>query len=249
MNNADNNQKLTTTLVVMALNEIDGCRAIMPQIKPEWCQQILFIDGGSTDGTVQWAKEQGYQIHRQEKRGIRQGYKEAWHLIEGDIVITFSPDGNCIADKIPELIAKMKEGYDMVIGSRYLGDASSDDDDVVTGWGNWFFTKTVNVLFGGDFTDVMVIFRAYRTDLVKRLCLEDETAFGWVDKIFRLPTGELSWEPLLTVRAQKHGCKIAEIPISEPARIGGVRKLKVIRWGGAVYLQFLREFFSSRPSK
>ncbi|HJN25095.1 MAG TPA: glycosyltransferase family 2 protein [Rhodospirillales bacterium] len=246
MNEKNSHQEMTTTLVVMTLNEVEGCRKIMPQIKPEWCQQILFIDGGSTDGTIEWAEENGYQLYRQKRTGIRQGYKEAWHLIEGDMVITFSPDGNCIAEKIPELIAKMKEGYDMVIGSRYLGDATSDDDDVVTGWGNWFFTKTVNVLFGGGFTDVMVIFRAYRTDLVKRLDLENEKAFGWVDKIFFLPTGELSWEPLLTVKAQKHGCKIAEIPASEPARIGGVRKLKVIQWGGAIYFQFLREFFLSR---
>ena len=246
MNEKNSHPEITTTLVVMTLNEVEGCRKIMPQIKPEWCQQILFIDGGSTDGTIEWAEENGYQLYRQKRTGIRQGYKEAWHLIEGDMVITFSPDGNCIAEKIPELIAKMKEGYDMVIGSRYLGDATSDDDDVVTGWGNWFFTKTVNVLFGGGFTDVMVIFRAYRTDLVKRLDLENEKAFGWVDKIFFLPTGELSWEPLLTVKAQKHGCKIAEIPASEPARIGGVRKLKVIQWGGAIYFQFLREFFLSR---
>lgn len=244
MNDLVNRLKLKTTLVIMTLNEIDGCRAIISQIKPEWCEQILFIDGGSTDGTVEWIQENGFQLHKQEKTGIRQGYKEAWHLIEGDIVITFSPDGNCISEKIPELIAKMQEGYDMVIGSRYLGDATSDDDDMVTGWGNWFFTKTVNVLFGGDFTDVMVIFRAYRTDMVKRLNLDDEKAFGWVDKIFFLPPGQLSWEPLLSVRAQKRGCKIAEIPASEPARIGGERKLKVIRWGGAIYFQFLREFIS-----
>ena len=40
------------------------------------------------------------------------------------------------------------------------------------------------VLFGGDFTDVMVIYRAYKTDLMKRPYLDDEKAFGWVDKIF-----------------------------------------------------------------
>jgi len=248
LSDASNQQEMTTTLVVMALNEIEGCKAVMPQIKPEWCQQILFVDGGSTDGTVEWAEEQGYQVHHQVKPGLRQGYKEVWHLIEGDMVITFSPDGNCIPEKIPELIAKIKEGYDLVIGSRYLGDATSEDDDMMTGWGNWFFTKTVNVLFGGDFTDVMVIYRAYKTDLMKRLYLDDEKAFGWVDKIFFLPTGELSWEPLLSVRARKHRCKIAEIAASEPARIGGVRKLKVFQWGGAIYFQFLREFLSSRPA-
>ena len=230
---------IKVTLIVMTLNEIDGCRVIMPQIKPEWCHQILFVDGGSTDGTVEWIEENGYQLHRQEKRGIRQGYKEAWHLVEGDIVITFSPDGNCVAEKIPELIAKINEGFDMVIGSRYLREATSDDDDLITGFGNWFFTKTVNLLFGGDYTDVMVIYRAYRKEMVAALGLDHEDAFEWVDRLFMLPSGELSWEPLLSVRALKNSYRITEIPAHEPVRIGGERKLKVFKWGGAIYCQFL----------
>lgn len=87
---------------------------------------------------------------------------EVLPYIEGDIVLTFSPDGNSIPEFIPELINKMKEGCDMVIVSRYLDDAKSDDDDFITGFGNWLFTKTINVLHGGHYTDAMVIFRAYR---------------------------------------------------------------------------------------
>ena len=35
----------------------------------------------------------------------------------------------------------MREGYDLVIGRRYLGDAKSEDDDIVTAFGNWLFTN------------------------------------------------------------------------------------------------------------
>src|SRR4030095_4221577 len=146
---------MKTTLVIMSLKEIVGMKAIMPQIDPSWCEQIVVVDGGSTDGTVEWALAQGYTVVRQQTTGIRQGYKEAWPHLTGDIVITFSPDGNSLASKIPDLIKKMHEGYDMVIGSRYLADATSDDDDLMTGFGNWLFTKTVNVLFSGSYTDVM----------------------------------------------------------------------------------------------
>ncbi|MBM4419945.1 MAG: glycosyltransferase, partial [Chloroflexi bacterium] len=45
---------------------------------------------------------------------------EAMERVTGDIVITFSADGNCIPEVIPELIARMREGYDMVIASRYF---------------------------------------------------------------------------------------------------------------------------------
>ena len=47
---------MNTTLLVMALNEIDGMKAIMPKVDPSWVDQIILFDGGSTDGTVEWAK-------------------------------------------------------------------------------------------------------------------------------------------------------------------------------------------------
>ena len=234
---------MKATLVVLALDEIDGMQAIMPRIDPEWCHQVIVVDGGSSDGTAEWARQKGYIVHVQERPGVRQACKEVWDLIEGDVVITFNPDGNSIPEKIPELMAKIEEGHDMVIASRYLGEARSDDDDLLTGFGNWFFTRTVNLLFGAKYTDVMVLFRAYRKNLIAELGLDRDDAFTWVERLWRTgPPGSLHWDPLLAVRARIAGCRIAEIPASEPARIGGYRKLRVFSWGGAVYLQFIREF-------
>ena len=192
---------MKTTLLIMTLNEIDGMKAIMPRIDRAWVDQILVIDGGSTDGTVEWARENDYQVHQQKQTSIRMGYKEAWHLIEGDVVMTFSPDGNSIPEKIPEVFAKMREGSEMVVAARYLGDATSDDDDIITGFGNWFYTRTANLLFGANDADVMVIFRAYRKDLIHQLGLLDDDAFNWVERLFGCPYATLSWEPILSVRA------------------------------------------------
>ncbi len=47
---------MKVTLLALTLNEIDGVRAIMPRISREWFDQILILDGGSTDGTVEWAR-------------------------------------------------------------------------------------------------------------------------------------------------------------------------------------------------
>ena len=176
--------EIKVTLLIVTLNEIDGCRAIVPHINPNWCHQILFIDGGSTDGTVEWIEENGFQLYKQKKRGIRQGYKEAWHLIEGEAVITFSPDGNCIPEIIPNLIDKFAEGHDMVVGSRYLNGTKSEDDDILTGFGNWFFTKSFNLMFKSNYTDVMVIYRIYYKTMIRELGIDHEDAFSWVDKLF-----------------------------------------------------------------
>ncbi|MDA0991008.1 MAG: glycosyltransferase [Verrucomicrobia bacterium] len=229
------------TLIVMTLNEIDGMKVIMPSVDAGLFEQILVVDGGSTDGTVAWAREQGYDIVEQSRPGIRWGYIEALPHIRGDAVITFSPDGNSVVDLLPMLIAEMGKGYDMVIASRYLGDAKSEDDDILTAFGNWLFTTIINLLHGGHYTDAMVIYRAYRTAMIEELDLNKEESYTFVEKVF---STVISIEPLLSVRAAKRKLKIGEIPGDEPPRIGGERKLQIVRWGGAYMVQVFMEFFT-----
>jgi glycosyltransferase involved in cell wall biosynthesis len=234
---------MKTTLLVLTLNELEGMKTIMPKVKQEWLDQIIIVDGGSTDGTIEWAREHGYEVYVQKHQGFRHAYNEVMPLVKGDVIITFSPDGNSIAELIPSLVEKMQEGYDMVIVSRYLGSAKSEDDDVVTGFGNWLFTNTVNLLHGGHYTDAMVIYRAYKKQIVYDLELNKDEGYALAEKLFRT---RISWEPLLSVRAAKRKLRVTEIPGDEPPRIGGERKLKILKWGAAYYFQFLRELFCWR---
>ncbi len=231
---------MSTTLLVLTLDEIDGMKVIMPQIKKEWFDQIIIVDGGSTDGTVEWAREHGYEVCIQKRRGIRYAYFEVLPLVKGDVIMSFSPDGNCPPEGIPLILEKMKEGYDLVIASRYLGDAKSDDDDIMTAFGNWLFTATVNFLHNGHYTDVMGIFRAYKKSLVYELDLDKDESYALPERLFGTV---ISWEPLMSVRAAKKKKKVTEVPVDEPARIGGLRKLQIFRWGAAYYFQFWYERF------
>lgn len=233
---------MKVTLLILTLNEIAGMKAILPQIDRSILEQIIVVDGGSTDGTIQYAEEAGLDVHVQTKKGIRYAYLEVLPKIKGDVVITFSPDGNSPPEAIPALIAKMQEGYDLVICSRYLGHAKSYDDDFITGFGNWLFTKTINILHGGKYTDAMVMYRAFKLDIIYRLNLDKEESYTLAEKIFRTV---ISWEPLMCVRAAKQRLKIGEIPVDEPKRIGGERKLQIFRWGGAYYFQFFYEKFKN----
>lgn len=237
---------MKTTLLIMALNEIGGMKAVMPRIWPEWVDQILVADGGSTDGTIEWARAQGYETVVASGTGLTHAYLEAWPKIRGDIVIYFSPDGNSVPEAIPDLIQKMEKGYDMVIASRYLGSAKSDDDDRLTAFGNLLFRTLINLLLkpkeSALMTDPLVMFRAHKKDLPRRLGIDQPESF---DKLFRVHS---CWMPLLSMRALKHKIRWTEIPVDEPARIAGRRKLKAFRYGAVHLLQLLREWIKRCPT-
>jgi len=182
----------------------------------------------------------GYPIVVQQKMGMRHAYMEALPHVTGDVVLTFSPDGNSIPELIPDCINKLKEGYDMVIVSRYAEGAKSYDDDAVTSFGNKMFTTFINLLHGGHYTDAMVIYRAYKKDLIYDLDLDKDSSYEQEEKMFKT---KISWEPLLSIRCAKRKLKVADIPGDEPAREGGERKLQVLRWGAAYMFQVFREIF------
>ena len=228
---------MTLTLFVPVLNEIDGLRAFMPGIPPGLFSQILVVDGQSVDGSADWARSQGYDVYVQQKRGIRNAYIEAWPLITGEYVITFSPDGNCLVKDLAVIAAKLADGYDMVIASRYADGARSYDDSFVTGFGNWMFTTLINTIHGGHYTDAMTIYRGYRTSLFRELDLHEEISYA-PEKLFATVIGI---EPLLSIRAAKRRLRICDVPSDEPKRLHGERKLQIIRWGSAYLSQVLRE--------
>lgn len=230
---------MKTTLVICTLNEVVGMKQFMPRVDRKWCDQIIVLDGGSTDGTIEFARECGLQVYVQKEAGLRHAYREVLPYIEGDVMLTTSPDGNSIPELIPAIFAKMAEGYDMVIASRYLGSAKSEDDDWLTGFGNWFFTRTVNLLFRANYTDAMVIYRAYKKQLIYDLEIDQDKSYALAEKLFFTKIG---CEPLISARAARRKLKVAEIPGDEPPRVGGERKLQIWRWGAAYYFQFLHDF-------
>lgn len=218
------------TLLVPTMNEIEGMKAIMPRINRDWVDEILVVDGG-TDGTCEYAVEHGYRVIKQKSKGLVGAYREGVEAAIGDYILTFSPDGNSVPEVIPPLVAKVKEGgYDMVIASRYLPGATSEDDDAVTAFGNWMFTAIINVLFGAKYTDTLCMMRVWTKDLF----------YKSVDiKVLRA-----GLEPSMCIRAAKHKLKVAEIPGDEPLRIGGIRKMSPILNGSGIVVNIILEFFS-----
>ena len=220
---------MKTTLFLPVRNEIEGVKLIMPQIDRNWVDEVVVVDGNSSDGTYEFFENYDCKLLRQKSKGVCGAYWEALEVATGDVIIAFSPDNNSKPELIPQLIEKMREGYDMVIVSRYRDGAKSCDDDPVTAFGNWMFTRLINLFFRAKYTDTLVMFRAFRKEIVFSTGMDEKD----------IPVFELQ----MAIKCAKKKLKIAEIPGDEPKRIGGVRKMRPIYNGLSICYVILKELF------
>lgn len=244
----------SVTILMPCLNEIEGLSKILPQIKKEWYDQILVLDGWSKDGSREWCEKNGYEVlmRSQPKTGIWKAYMEAFKSgrIRGNVIVTFSPDGNSMPESIPMLTDKIKEGYDLVIGSRYLsGIVSCPDDTTLTTIGNKIFTGLCNLAkFGAHYTDALVMLRAYRIEIIEKLGLLKEPTRLQRKLISMSPL--YSFEPSMAIRAIKADLNVAEIPVIEP-RAFRERRQNTFNHGFVIGTQILSEVlfdYRGKPS-
>jgi len=217
----------TIVLLLPALNELRGLQATLPLIDRELVDQIIVIDGGSTDGTVEYAMQMGVTVASQLRPGLHFAVHDIAHVLPHDYLIEFSPDGNCKVDQLPELVAKLNEGYDHVVVSRYLAHAVSHDDNIVSAFGNWLFSRLMRPLASFPITDALNIYRGYRRSIL----LDPDLAYYLRGPVL---------EPLITGICGLRGLRAIEIPGDEPLRIGGVTKRSILYNGSLVLLMIVR---------
>ncbi len=227
----------TIALLLPTLNELQGLKAIVPSIDRSLVDEIIVVDGGSRDGTIEYALEAGLTVVSQLRPGLHFAIYDIAHALPHDCLIEFSPDGNCKTEQLPELTAKLREGYDMVVVSRYLDHAVSEDDHFVSALGNWMFSRLMRPLARFPVTDALNIYRGYD----RKIILDEDFGFYMKGPVL---------EPLVTGICALRGLRATEIPGDEPLRIGGVTKRSILYNGSLVLLMivrlYLRKFLGMR---
>ena len=218
---------MTIALLITTLNEVTGVKKVVPRIKKEWVDEILFVDGGSTDGTIEEAEKMGFKVIIQKQKGLGAAIIEGVNTIKSDNFILFGPDGNDEPEKIPQIIQKFKEGYDQVAATRFGKGSVNLDAGKIDTFGNKMFAFLVNAFFGGHLTDCLVELRIMSKKTFQELNF-DEMSLIAIQQ--------------MCIRGLKKRQHIYEIIGNEGERMGGIRKMKPLPVGASLSLEIIKEF-------
>jgi len=219
---------MSTSVIIPTMNEIIGIQHTLTKVDRNWAEEWIVIDNNSNDGTPEEAKKMGFTVINQTGDGLGDAYRQAVKYASGENILFFSPDGNALPEDIPKLIKKMNDGnYDIVQISRFGKNGKSEDDTLVTAFGNRMFTFIANCFFGGKLTDILFGFKIIKKRVFEEIKLDGEF---------------LTLEQQMSIKSMKKKLKITEIDGIEPKRIGGEAKMKPLTTGSQLSLQLIKEF-------
>jgi len=225
------NLEPTVSIVIPAKNEALNLPHVFAGL-PRDLHEVILVDGGSTDDTVEVARDlwPDITIIGQTRKGkgnaLACGFEEA----SGDFIVMLDADGSTDPAEIPLFIEALKEGADFAKGSRFMSGAGSSDISRFRQLGNYFLNKTVNVFYGTRYTDLCYGYNAFRRECLSVIGLNGGEVEG-VDERTMLWGDGFEVETLINVRIAKAGLRVAEVPSFERSRYFGTSNLNAFTDG------------------
>ena len=194
------------SVIIPVFNEQKAIQNVLSDIPGHLEADVVVVDNGSTDRTVELARQMGARIVHEHRRGY------GWACLAGiaalhkpDIVVFLDGDYSDYPDEMTGLVKPIVEGRaDLVIGSRILGNREAGALLPQARFGNWLATWLIRRLFDACFTDLGP-FRAVTYPALLRLEMQDRT-FGWTVE--------------MQVKAARLKLQFLEVPVSYRRRIG-----------------------------
>jgi len=214
----------TTRIIVPTYNERGNIEPLVQQLLAQrFNLGVIIVDDNSPDSTGEVADrlaaehpDQVQVIHREGKLGLGTAYVAGFYraMAEGvDLIITMDADFSHPPDRVPALVAKVGQGYDLVIGSRYVPGGKAIQCTLprkMLSWGANAFART---LLGLNAHDTTAGFRCYRREVLESIALDRIFANGY------------SFLMEMLYKVQRKGWRIGEVPIIFHNRQQGVSKI------------------------
>jgi dolichol-phosphate mannosyltransferase len=178
--------------------------------------EVIVVDDDSPDGTWRLVAERAAVdsrirlLHRTSERGLTSAIQAGIRQARGDVVCWMDCDFSHPPATLPQLVAKLDAGYDLVVGSRYVaGGRDARTDAPMRVWTSKIITKVSNWLLVPNFRDYTSGFIAARRGVFDRIELRGNYGEYFIDLIFR---------------AHRQGYRILEIPYENAPRRAGESK-------------------------
>ncbi|MBI5056712.1 MAG: glycosyltransferase family 2 protein [Nitrospirae bacterium] len=190
-----------TAVIIPVLNEEKTLPFVLRDIPKDIVDEVVVVDNGSSDNTPSIAKSLGATVLFESKKGY--GYpclRGMEYLKEKDPGIVVFVDGNHSdhPDEIGRLVRPIiSEDYDLVVGSRVMGNVEKGALRFPVRFGNFLATALIRIFYGFKYTDVGP-FRAIKFDKLLQLDMNDN----------------LGWTIEMQAKAVKCGFRILEVPVS-----------------------------------
>jgi len=242
-------------VVVPTYNEAENIVKVLHRVHEALPEAgILVVDDGSPDGTAELVVEstsEGDEVHvlsRASKSGLGSAYRSgfAWGLERGyEAFVEMDADFSHDPDALPDLVAPLEAGYEVVIGSRYVPGGSIPNWSWYRHLLSWGGNRYASVVLGLGVADSTAGFRAYAATVLRRLDLDRIRAEGY------------GFQIEMTYRAKQAGASITEVPIRFVDRVAGeskmsgaivVEALALVTWWGLGRLWHAARRLVSAPS-
>jgi glycosyltransferase involved in cell wall biosynthesis len=215
------------SVVIPTLNEAQNIEHVLSTL-PDDIFEVVVVDGGSTDGTVDVARaaRPDIRIVRQPGQGKGDALVAGLAACTGDAVVMIDADGSTDGREIPRFVDALMEGAAFVKGSRFLQGGGSADISPLRRAGNRGFCVLVNRIYGTRYSDLCYGFNA-----------------GWRGSLatLSLDCDGFEVETIFSIRSAKSGLRVTEVPSFELPRLHGQSNLKPMRDGWRVLRAILRE--------
>ena len=219
----------TISVVIPTLNEAANLPHVLTRL-PAWVDEVILVDGHSTDDTVAVARAifPDVRVVLQDGRGKGNALSCGFAAAHCDIIVMLDADGSTDPAEIPRFVEALLAGNDYAKGSRFAPGGSSSDITAVRQLGNRALVALVNLLFRTRFSDLCYGYNAFW-----RHCLAH----------MQVNCDGFEVETLINVRVARAGLRIAEVPSVEHERLFGESKLNAVRDGLRVLRTIITERF------
>jgi glycosyltransferase involved in cell wall biosynthesis len=220
-------ERPSVSVVIPALNEAKNLPHVLPRI-PLWIDQIILVDGHSTDNTVAVAQSilPNIEVIQQDRPGKGAALRCGFQQCRGDIITTLDADGSADPAEIPAFVGALLAGADFVKGSRFIQGGGTEDMEWYRRIGNWGLVKLVKWRFGCRFTDLCYGYNAFWRDILPLISLDDAEGF--------------EIETSMNIQAVQAHLKVREVASMELKRLSGKSNLRTIPDGLRVLATIIR---------